>query len=127
MFIEQIAELLQSNGIGTVGTDIFIGDITTRTENGLYIVNSPSPAPNEAIDIYEQIVDFWTRNDSTEGAYSKLQQVMDVLHKRTNYTLTGYHVFISHNMNMIEDMDRDLQRKKLFRLTIRFIYMTPIA
>jgi len=103
--IEEIADLLEDEGVGVVGATMFIGDIAATEENGLYMVNDPSPEPG----------------------YAKLEEVQDALHKRANYTLTNYHVFFSHNLGMIEDMDRDVQRRKINKLTMRFIFMPPIA
>lgn len=127
MFIEEIADLLEDNSIGTVGTDIFIGDLVIREDNGLYLINSPSPAPNEAIEIYEQVVDFWTRNSDSNTGYNVLKSVQNLLHKRSNYDLGDYRIYFSHNLGMIDDMDRDVEERKLYRLSMRFIYQPAIV
>lgn len=124
--IEEIADLLASQGVGTVNTDIFIGDIEHNKENGLFLINEPSPEPNQAIQIYDQVIGFWSRYKKTNLGYSKLKSVQDVLHQRSNYTLASYHVFFSHNLGMIDDMDRDVQERKLHKLSMRFIYQPPI-
>lgn len=124
---QEIATFLEEENIGTVGGDIFIGDLTAREENGLYILNEPSPEPNRALQIYDQVIGFWTRYKKTNTGYAKLQEVQDLLHQRSNYLLTPYYVFFSHNMGMIEDMDRDVQRRKLHKLSVRFIYQPPIG
>lgn len=127
MFAEAVADLLQIEGVGTVGTDIFIGQLTSQDNNGLYLMNAPSSIPNEAIEIYDQYIDFWTRNQSMASGYSTLQAVQNVLHKRYNYVIGDYHVYISSNLGMIEDMDVDVQKRKLQKLSMRFIYQPAIV
>jgi hypothetical protein len=98
-----------------------------RPDDGLYVINAPSPAPNEALQIYEQVLDFWTRYQKTEDGYNKLQEVLDILHQRANYELSSYHVFFSHALGLPEDMDRDIERRKLYKLSFRLIYRPAVS
>lgn len=127
MIIEDISQLLEDEGLGTQASDLFVGDITARTENGLYLLNAPSIEPNPALEIYEQVIDFWTRFKTTKAGYAKLEAVQSALHQRANYELDNYHVYFSHSLGAIEDMDRDIERRKLWKLSIRFKYRPLVA
>ncbi len=39
-----------------------------------------------------------------------------------NYEMYPYHVYISYAMGTIEDMDRDAQKRKLYKLSLGFVY-----
>jgi len=127
MLIEKIADLLQTLGIGTVGTNIFLMDITTQPSNGIYLTNTPSTSPNQAIEIYEQSVDFWSRNDSVLAGYNKLKAIQDELNKRSGYDMGDYRVYISYSTGMIDDMGDDSQNRKIQKLSINFIYTPAIG
>lgn len=122
MIIESVATYLQTNNLGNVGSDIFIGEMPLETGDCVSLVYAPSPDPNPAIDVYEQVIDFWSRNKNTSVAYSKLLSILNLLHKGQNYAITGYHVYFSNALGMIEDNDRDIERRKLYKLSIKFIY-----
>ena len=122
MIIESIAKYLEDNSIGTMGTDIFIGELPFDKENCISLVYTPSPEPNKALDVYEQVIDFRSRFKKTEVGYSKMLDILDLLHKGQNYEIDDYHVYFSNALGMIDDNDRDSERRKLFSLSIRFIY-----
>ena len=122
MIIESIATYLQTNDLGTMGTDIFIGELPLDKGDCMALVYSPSPDPNPAIDIYEQVIDFWSRDKNTNQAYTRLLGVLNLLHKGQNYEVEGYHIYFSNALGMIDDNDRDIERRKLYKLSIKFIY-----
>ena len=122
MIIEQIADHLETNNIGTVGTDIFLGFAPAEVDNCISLVYSVSPEPNKSLDVYEQTIDFWTRNNSSLAGYELLKDVQSLLHRQGNYELESYHIYFSNSLGGIEDNDIDTERRKLHKLSIRFIY-----
>lgn len=122
MIIEQLAEYLETSDVGTVGADIFIGEIPFDKDACLSLIYSISPEPNKSLDVYEQTIDFWTRNKSAQAGYAKLVEVQELLHRKGNWELSSYHIYFSHSLGSIEDNDRDTERRKLYKLSMRFIY-----
>lgn len=122
MIIDSITTFLEDNNIGTIGTDIFIGELPDDESDIISVVASPSPEPNKSIPYYTQTVDIWARFKSYDGGMNKLQEVFDLLHRAENYDVFNYHVYLSYALGMIEDLDRDNERRHLFKLSISFIY-----
>jgi hypothetical protein len=122
MIIESVAKFLENNSLGTVGEDIFIGELPLEVGDCVALVYAPSPDPNVAIDIYEQTIDFWSRNKNSGVSYSNLLDILELLHKKQNYSMEGFHVYFSNALGMVMDNDRDSERRKLYQLSIKFIY-----
>jgi len=122
MIAESVAKYLEDNGIGTRGVDIFIGELPFDKDNCIALLYSPSPGPNQSLDVYEQVIDFRSRFKKTDNSYNKMLDVLNLLHKGQNYEIDDYHVYFSNALGMIDDNDRDSERRKLFSLSVRFIY-----
>ena len=120
--LDAIEEYLEDEGIGTIGTDIFDGELPLDGTDIISLILSPSPEPNKAIPYYTQYVDIWARFKNYDDGYSKLQDIFDLLHQKENYELTDYHVYLSYSVGMIDDLDRDAERRHLFKLTLGFVY-----
>jgi hypothetical protein len=120
--ISSLADFLQTEGVGTVGSDIFIGEIPLDVSDAIALTLVPSPAPDKSIPYYTQTIDVWGRFTDSEDGLSMLQSVFDAVHRQENYAITGYHVYLSYAAGMIEDMDRDTERRKLYKLTLSFLY-----
>ncbi len=121
MILESIAEYLEDSGVGTVGADIFIGDFPAEVSNCLMLVASAQKEQENYKDIREIAVDLWVRNKSTELAVNKLFDCQQWLHLKSNYEITGFHIYFSGTTN-IQDMDRDGENRKLGKISARFIY-----
>lgn len=122
MIIEEIADYLEDESIGTVGTDIFIGELPLDNDSVIALMVAPSPEPNRAIPYYTQYIDVWARYADYSDGVSKLQEVMDLLQRRENYELPSYHVYLSYALGMIEDNDRDQERRHLLKVSFGVVY-----
>lgn len=122
MIIDAIAELLEDSSIGTVGTDIYIGELPFDKADIISLLLVPSPEPNKSIPYYTQMIDVWVRFKSYDDGMAKMQEIFDLFHRIENYEVEGYHVYLSYALGMIDDMDRDSERRHLFKLTLGFIF-----
>lgn len=120
--IDAIAEYLEDESIGTMGTDIFQGELPYDVSDCISLQYSPSPEPNKAIPYYDQTIDIWARAKLFETGRQKLTDIMDLLHRKENYDIEGYHIYLSYAQGMIDDLGRDVERRHLFKLTLGFIY-----
>jgi len=120
--LESIAEYLEDNDLGVVGTNIFIGELPDDENNIVSIVSAPSPDPNKSIPYYTQTVDIWARYSDFDDGYGKLQDIFDTLHREENYEIEGYHVYLSYASGMILDLDRDSERRHLLKVSFGFVY-----
>lgn len=122
MIIDSILTYMHDGGIGTVGTDIFIGELPDDKSDIVSLVTSPSPEPNKSIPYYTQTVDIWGRFKSYDDGMSKLQEIFGMFHRIENYEVFNYHVYLSYALGMIDDLGRDNERRHLFKLTLSFVY-----
>ncbi len=120
--VEAFVDYLEDNGIATVGTDLFMGDLPLDIENAVACISAPSPAPNKSIPYFVQTVDVWSRSADADVAYTKLFNTMELIHRLANFEMYPYHVYIAYAMGTIEDMDRDAQKRKLYKISFGFVY-----
>jgi hypothetical protein len=121
--IENLADYLESEGVGTVGTDIFIGELPIDKNDCISLIYMPSPEPNKSVPYYSQTVDIRGRFSKFDRGYSKMKEIFDILHRKENYNdISGYHVYLSYAIGPIIDNDRDAQRRHLFQLSLIFVY-----
>lgn len=120
--IDSICQLLEDENIGTMGTDIFKGELPYDTDDCIALTFSPSPEPNKSIPYYEQTVDVWARSKLFDTGYNKLKEVMTLLHRKENYEVSGYYIYLSYSLGGIDDLDRDVERRHLFKLSLSFVY-----
>lgn len=122
MIITDLAQYLEDNNIGTVGTDLYVGELPLDKNNCIALVYSPSPEPDKSIPYYDQTIDIWARFSSYEDGYNMLQTVFDLIHRAENYQMGGWHIYLSYANGLINDNGRDVERRHLFQLTLTFVY-----
>lgn len=122
MIINSLAEYLEDNSIGTVGTDIFIGELPLDINDCISLVYVASPDPDKSIPYFVQTIDVRARFTGYAEGYAKLKEVLNLLHRAENYGITGYYIYLSYSQSMIVDNDRDSERRHLFQLTLSFVF-----
>lgn len=122
MIIEDLATYLQVNNIATLGTNMFISNMPPTLNNIIMLTYQLSPTPNPSIKYYTQYIDVWTRYSKEIDGYNKLISIQELLHTKANYTMGNWHIYISASLGSIEDLDRDIENRKLQKLTLSFTY-----
>jgi len=120
--IEELLDYLEANNFGVVNTDLFINELPVDVPNCISLNRSISPETNLTLDIFEQTIDFWSRHTSSKSGYDKLKAIDDFFNRKHHYSFGDYYVYLSHSLSTIEDNDRDIERRKLDKLSINFIY-----
>lgn len=124
---KEIAELLDAANIGVYSTGnpdartIFTGQLPEDVEEGIFIIESPSPPPHQYIDHEYPILDFWSRASQTDRAHNLLELVYGLLHRKNGYQTANWYIYNSSALGTIVDVDRDMEAGKLYRLSIQFI------
>jgi len=118
MILKDVRQYLIDEEVASSGS-IFIGNM----DNSGIILTTGG---NESQDMYQglryETIDFWVRNASYEAGYQQARDIIDLLHRLSNWETTNYHVFFSHALGGVEDLDRDGEGKKIFKVSIRFIF-----
>lgn len=117
---QKIADELQTLGFGIQGQTLFIGQLPPDTDAGIFLVAAASPPPHEYLDTEFHVVDVWIRSDYTDYAYKTLQAVYNAYHRRSNYPLGDWYIYFSEALTTPQDMNRDLESGKLFKLSVQF-------
>lgn len=116
--IEDLATFLETSNIGTVNTDIFIGELPLDVSDCISILDSPSPDPSMTFDVFDQVFEIWSRHKSANAGYAKLKEVADLLDRTHHYAIGRYYVYLARVIGRIDDNDRDVERRKLYKLTV---------
>jgi hypothetical protein len=118
MIAESLLTFIKSNIAG----DYYIGELPINGGDCTALIYAPSPNSNYSIDFYEQHIDIMVRNKKTDNGYTQMENIFKLLHAKGNYVMGDYYVYFSSALGNIIDFDRDAQRNKRYKLTIRFIY-----
>lgn len=126
MIINALADFLDANDLGTVGEDLFVGELPQEPDECLSLVYAPSGKPDTSIKYYDQLIDIWGRYKNYEAGFAKLRAIMDFLHQKHHYEIShggeDFYIYISYSQGLIDDFDRDAQRRHLFKVTIGFTF-----
>lgn len=122
MIIDALATYLEDNDLGTLSTDLFIGELPLDETDCVSLVLSPSPEPNKSIPYYTQTIDAWARFASYDEGMAKMQAIFDQIHRAENYEMHGFYIYLSYAKGTIDDLDRDAERRHLFKTSFSFVY-----
>ena len=88
--IEQIATLLQTNGVGTLGTNLFVSRLPDNIDSCVGVFDTGGLIPNIDIPLGEPTFQVYIRAVSYEAGKTKLDAVRALLHRRMNQVvITG--------------------------------------
>lgn len=121
-FINNLVAFMVERNLGVPNVSLYIGMLPTDASNAMFVVAGPSGAPNKYVDTLYYGVDVWARYNNYDDARNALQQVVNCFHRRANYDITDFHIYFSHMVSNIEDMDRDPEAGKLLKVGLNFIY-----
>lgn len=131
-FIKQICQHLADNSEGrfTFGSgesnNLKLGELKPGIQ-GVYCVQGISIAPSVESFVDEYVIDFWSVNANSATAYDDLMFIYQLFHSNINITLSNYQVYLGQALSQIEDMDRDSESRKIFKLSISFILKSLIS
>lgn len=88
MLIDEIADYLAAQGLGTVGVDLFVGHLPTAPDTALAVFATGGlPAGSYPLDA--PTVQVRSRAENILAAYTRLAEVYDALHGLHHITLPG--------------------------------------
>lgn len=131
LFANEIAHYLEDNSsgifdIGEGDTNLKVGELE-RGRDGVFIVENLNQPPDPEIPLEYYQLDFMFVNTKSDLAFSQAQFVYDLFHQAHHYDTTSFKIHFSHSVGQIVDLDRDLEGRKLLRLSVLFIAMELIS
>lgn len=79
MFVRDIAEILQSQGIGTLGTDLFLVQIPFQPDSLIALIPTGGYATDLPISDVRLTAQVFARDTSEENCYNKIWRVFNAL------------------------------------------------
>jgi hypothetical protein len=115
-----VADYLAKAGFGTVGTDIFVGQIPDTT-NGVYVLKTGG-LPQNYIPIEEAVVDIYVKDLSATAAVQKIENIKRFIHRMHNTTQGQAYIYTFLIIGDTEDVQRDLQYEKIYKITLQVMF-----
>jgi hypothetical protein len=123
MMEKELATYLASNSFGTLGLNLFYGDLPeSAASDSMWVIKGVSPKPRIELDAGDQFIDVWVRGRTSDDAQALLQGVISAIHRKEHWDLPSYHIYFSRLNGEIQDMDRDVNRRKLYMASFAFLY-----
>ena len=115
-----VATYLQNAGFGTIGTDIFVGQIPADI-NGIYVVRSGGQL-NNYVPIEETVVDIYCKNIKSELCVQKLEQIKRDIHRQHTQTIGSSFIYTLLVIGDMEDVMRDMEYEKIYKITVQVVH-----
>ena len=115
-----VGTYLDNAGFGTVGTDIFIGQIPA-TQDGIYVLRA-SGQMNNYVPIEESVVDIYVKNTTSQQAIQTLEQIKRYIHRMHSTTIGNDYIYTFLVLGDIEDVQRDLELAKIYKITLQVVH-----
>ncbi len=122
--LTELTTYISNAGFGTQGTDLFIGTLPDAPDDALMLFGAGGPGFDPYVSTGYASVDVWARCSVNSGdAYDKLTNLVNALHREQNFSLGRFYVYFISAQSNILDLDRDSMGRKLFKVTLRVIYL----
>lgn len=115
-----VATWLDRMDFGTIGTDIFIGQMPDDT-NGIYVIHAGGTL-NNYIPIEEAVVDIYIRDTSATNAIQSLESIKRAIHRMHTTEIGSAYVYAFLVIGDTETVERDLEYTKIFKITVQVIH-----
>lgn len=113
--LDTVANKIEALGYGTVGTDIFIGQLPADTD-GIYLVRTGGTM-NNYIPIEETIFTVYVNYASSQTAIQKLESIKRDLHRTLESGDDNSQIYAILAMGDIEDLGREIDFGKVYLQT----------
>lgn len=107
MLLEDIGNYLQANGVGTVGTDIFLGQMPEAPDNCVALFEYAGYSPDLHWDGERPGLQVRVRNKSYAAGRAKAEQIVQKLHGLAEGMLSGTRYLLIRAEQSPESLGRD--------------------
>jgi hypothetical protein len=107
MLIEAIADYLETEGVATKGTDMFLAVQPDSPDNCLTIYDTGGFAPDNELPIKDPTIQVISRATDYETAKQEALDVYGELHKLANQTLGDFYIYLIEAMQEPGSIGRD--------------------
>jgi hypothetical protein len=115
-----IANYLQDAGFGTVGTDIFIGQMPATTD-GIFVYRSTDTL-NNYVPVENTVLDIYVKNQISSIAIIKIEQIKRHIHRMVSTTTTNAYIYSILAVGGVETIERDNEYAKVYKISVEVMY-----
>jgi hypothetical protein len=119
--LDDLASKLQTAGKGTVGTNIFKGEMPDTPDNCVALYETGGYPPEIVATIDYPTFQVRTRNTDYSTGRAKAQEISDVLHGLTETTLGTTHYLLIRAMQAPASIGRDEKKRWEFTQNYKII------
>lgn len=112
----QLARYLDDANFGTLGTDIFAGQIPAEI-NGLYVIRTGGTLEYH-LPIEETVLDIYCKNTSSEDCITTLENIKRFIHRMHTTVKGDAYIYSMLVIGDVEDVQRDLEYAKIYKITV---------
>jgi hypothetical protein len=113
---KELATYLSNAGYGTVGTDIFVGQIP-KTTDGIYLIRQGG-SNNNYLPIEKTYIDIYCKNQSAKTSVETLENIKRYIHRMHNTLFSNFYVFSILALGGVEPVVRDLEYSSINRISL---------
>ena len=130
VFIKEVGQYLQTQGYGTLGTNIFLSfepdspdELIVLLDRGGYVTDDFVKVTGDSTNKYDVIgVQLILRGNNYEDLMTKAYQIYDLLHRKSFYELGNFYIKESHAESLPIPIGRD--EKDRDEISINFLFST---
>lgn len=116
---KEMGHYLADAGFGTMQTDIFVGQLPAE-QNGIY-VSRIGGTLHMYDPLQETILDIYVKDTMAADCIATLELIKKHIHRMHNTVTTNSYIYSILAIGDIEDVGRDLEYAKLYKITISVI------
>ena len=109
------ADMMAAAGLGTVGTNIFIGQLPAEI-NGIYLVRLGGTM-NNYLPIEETLVDVYIQNINAQTAVQTAETIKRTFHRHLETGSDEQFIYTILALSNIDDLGRDQEYGKMYKIT----------
>lgn len=121
MMIRDIAQILQSNGIGTIGADIYLGQLPASPDNVVAVFEYGGEPPDLHANIEYPGLQVMVRNKRYDAGRQKIEQARNVLHGLAETVVNGHRYLLIRANQSPAFLQRDENNRAIFVCNFRVI------
>lgn len=121
MLIRDIAQILQTNGIGVLGTDIFLGQLPASPDNVVAVFEYAGEPPDLHWPGEYPGLQILVRNKSYEAGRQKIEQVKNILHGLAETVVNNHRYLLIRANQSPAFLQRDENNRAIFVCNFRVI------
>lgn len=116
----EVADYLEDAGFGTVGTDIFIGQMPDET-NGIWLERSSGSMANY-VPVENPVVDIYVKDTSAADAMTLIENIKRFIHRMHNTSTANSYIYSMLVLSDVETVMRDLEYAKIFKISVQIMH-----